>query len=350
MSEPFFDWLHAPLRRPDAAAAAEAAARQAQLTKPAGSLGRLEALAIRLAGLQGTPRPRLDRVHIAVFAADHGVVAEGVSAYPQAVTAEMLRNFAHGGAAIAVLARLHAATLEVVDLGTVVPPGPLPGVLDRRIAPGTRNLAREPAMTHEQLGRALAAGAESVARAHAAGARLYIGGEMGIGNTTASAALAAALLDQPAATLVGPGTGVDAAGLQRKRAAVESALARARTTDPLAALREFGGFELAALSGAYLAAAQHGLPVLVDGFIASVAALAGLRLQPALADWLLYAHCSAEPGHRRVLAALGAEPLLDLGLRLGEASGAAVALPLLRMACALHDEMATFADAGVSRA
>lgn len=348
MSKPF-DWLRAPLRRPDAAAAAAAAAHQAQLTKPAGSLGRLETLAIRLAGLQGTARPGVERVFIAVFAADHGVVAEGVSAYPQAVTAEMLRNFAHGGAAIAVLARLHGATLEVIDLGTVVPPGPLPGVHDRRIAPGTRNLAREAAMTTDQLGRALATGAESVARAHAAGAQLYIGGEMGIGNTTASAALAAALLDQPAAALVGPGTGVDADGLRRKLAAVEAALARARTSDPLAALCEFGGFELAALTGAYVAAAQHGLPVLVDGFITSVAALAALRLQPALADWLLYAHCSAEPGHRRVLAALGAEPLLDLGLRLGEASGAAVALPLLQMACALHDEMATFADAGVSR-
>lgn len=343
------DWLQAPVCAPDAAAMAAAAEHQNRLTKPAGSLGRLEALAIRLAGLQRTPRPRLDRVCITVFAADHGVVADGVSAYPQVVTAEMLRNFAHGGAAIAVLARLHGATLEVVDLGTVVPPGPLPGVLDRRIGAGTRNLAHEAAMTTGQLALALAAGAEALARASSAGAQLFIGGEMGIGNTTASTALAAALLERPGADLVGPGTGVDADGLARKRAAVEAALARARSTDPLVALREFGGFELAALAGSYVAAAQHGLPVLVDGYIGSVAALAAVRLQPAVADWLLYAHRSAEPGHRHVLAALGAEPLLDLGLRLGEASGAAVALPLLRMACGLHGEMATFADAGVSR-
>lgn len=343
-------WLHAPVRLPDAGAAAAAAARQTQLTKPAGSLGRLETLAIRLAALQARERPRLDRVQIVVFAADHGVAAEGVSAYPQAVTAEMVRNFAHGGAAIAVLARLHGAALEVVNLGTVAPVEPLPGVLDRRLAPGTRNLLREPAMDANLLAQALAEGAAAVGRAQAAGAQLFIGGEMGIGNTTAATALGCALLGAPASALVGPGTGLDAAGVARKCAVLDAALARAQPQSPLAALAEFGGFEIAALAGACVRAAQAGLPVLVDGYIASVAALVAVRVQPAVSDWLLYAHRSAEPGHRRVLDALGAEPLLELGLRLGEASGAAVALPLLHMACALHDEMATFAAAGVSRA
>jgi len=342
-------WWSADPVRPDTAAAREATARQARLTKPPGSLGRLESLAIRLAALQGQARPQLDAVWIAVFAGDHGVAAEGISAFPQAVTGEMLRNFAHGGAAISVLARVLDARLEVVDLGTVNDIGPMPAIRRVRIAPSTANFCSQPAMGDEQLVAALQAGADSVAAARRAGAQLYIGGEMGIGNTTAAAALAAALLRQPPEWLVGAGTGLDARGIAHKAEVIARALAwHAGDHAPMEWLRRLGGFEIAALAGACLAAAQAGIPVLVDGFIVSVAALVAVRLQPGVRDWLLFSHRSQENGHGAVLDALGAEPLLDLGLRLGEASGAALAVPLLRMACALHAQMATFEEAGVS--
>ncbi len=346
------DWYRQPLPPLDDAARRAAEARQAVLTKPPGALGRLERLAIELAALQGLERPRIERIHVTVFAADHGVAAEGVSAFPQAVTTEMVRNFARGGAAISVLAECLGATLEVVDLGTATPPESLPGVLDRRIAPGTRNLAREPAMSEAECQQALAEGREAVARARDAGAELFIGGEMGIANTTAAAAVASALLDRPAGELAGPGTGVDADGVAHKARVIDSAVARhAPALDsPLAVLRHLGGFEIAALAGAFIAAAQARMPVLVDGFIATAALLAASRLRPGVEERVFFAHRSAEPGHRRMLEALGAEPLLDLGLRLGEGSGAAVAVPLLQQACALHNRMATFEEAAVSRA
>jgi len=344
-------WWQQDTRRPDADAAAAAQSRQARLTKPPGSLGRLEPLVVRLAALQGVERPLIDPAWIAVFAADHGIAAEGVSAFPQAVTGEMLRNFAHGGAAISVLARALGAHLEVVDLGTVNDPGAIPGVRRERIAPSTANFCSQPAMSPAELDKALAAGRASVAAAQAAGAHLYIGGEMGIGNTTTAAALASALLRLPPGWLVGAGTGLDAAGIAHKAAVIERALAwHAGEHSPLEWLRRVGGFEIAALSGACIAAAQAGLPVLVDGFIVSVAALAAVRLQPGVRDWLLFSHRSQENGHGAVLDALSADPLLDLGLRLGEASGAALAQPLLRLACALHANMATFEEAGVSEA
>jgi nicotinate-nucleotide--dimethylbenzimidazole phosphoribosyltransferase len=343
------EWLAIPAALPDAGAQRAAAARQAQLTKPPGALGRLEELAVRLAALQGTPRPSVERVHITVFAADHGVAAEGVSAFPQAVTAEMVKNFARGGAAISVAARALGAPLEVINLGTAFDTGPIAGVKDYHLGPGTANFTREPAMNEQQLGSALAAGRHAAERARLAGAQLFIGGEMGIGNTTAASALACALLDAPAERLAGPGTGVDAHGVARKIEVIRRALARHshHHGTPLEALRRLGGFEIAALTGAYIACAQIGLPVLVDGFIASSAALAATRLCPGAGHWFLFAHASAEPGHRAVLEALDARPLLDLGMRLGEGSGAAVAVPLLRLACALHNDMATFAEAGV---
>ena len=343
-------WWRQPAKPIDLAAGEAAAQRQTQLTKPPGALGRLEALAIQLAALQGTARPALDRVQIAVFAADHGVVAEGVSAFPQAVTGEMVKNFARGGAAISVLARELGARLEVVDLGTVNDPGPLDGVLRLRLAPSSANFTQGPAMTAEQLNQALAAGQAAVERALAAGAQLFIAGEMGIGNTTAAAALACALIGLSGAVMAGPGTGIDPAGVTRKAAVIDRALARHAEclAEPVEALRCLGGFELAAIAGACIACAQRGLPLLVDGFIATAAALAAVRLQPTVRDWLLFSHASAEPGHARLMQALAAQPLLDLGLRLGEGSGAAVALPLLRLACALHNGMATFAEAGVS--
>ncbi|AZV26077.1 nicotinate-nucleotide--dimethylbenzimidazole phosphoribosyltransferase [Pseudomonas syringae] len=334
----------------DTDAVENAAARQQQLTKPAGSLGQLESVAVQLAGLQGQVKPTLDQVWIAIFAGDHGVVAEGVSAFPQEVTGQMLLNFVSGGAAISVLARQLGAQLEVVDLGTVTPSLNLPGVRHLNIGPGTANFAKGAAMTRAQGELALQGGRDSVLRAKAAGAQLFIGGEMGIGNTTAASALACALLDCPVAHLTGPGTGLNAEGVSHKAQVIERALAlhAAQRGDALQTLFNLGGFEIAALVGAYLACAQEGVAGLVDGFICTVAALVAVRLNPACREWLLFGHRGAEPGHRHVLETLGAEPLLELGLRLGEGSGAALAVPLLRLACDLHGQMATFAEAAVA--
>lgn len=343
-------WWMAPPPRPDADTGAAAAARWDGLTKPPGSLGRLEHAVTRLAAQQGRLSPKLAHVHIAIFAGDHGVAQRGVSAYPQVVTSQMLANFAGGGAAIAVLARQLGAALTIVDVGSVHAEHPLPGVLDRRVARGTADFTQAPAMTAAQAEAALAVGAACVAAARAAGADLFIGGEMGIGNTTAAAALGCALLAAPPEALLGPGTGLDAAGLARKHEALTLALARHGATKqtPFEILRSLGGLELAALAGAYVAAAQARLPALVDGFIATAAALVAARLNAGVIEWLHFAHRSAEPGHARLLDALGGCALLDLDLRLGEGSGAALAVPLLRAACALHAEMATFDGAGVS--
>ncbi len=328
---------------------ARALGHQNRLTKPPGSLGGLEQLAVSLAAQQSRDKPGMDRIRILVFAADHGVCAEGVSAFPQAVTGQMIANFAGGGAAISVLAQSLDAELEVINLGTVEPPPADDGVVDETIAPGTGNSAREPAMSREQLETALAAGQRAVERAVQAGSELLIGGEMGIGNTTSAAALACALLDEKPESLVGPGTGLDDQGLAHKMEVVRLMLQRsASADDPLTLLAQVGGFEIAALTGAFLAAGQRRLPVLVDGFIVTAAALVAVRMQPGLRDWLHFAHGSAEPGHRRLLAALEAEPLLDLDMRLGEGTGAASAVPLMRLACDLHNCMARFEEAGVS--
>ncbi|WP_087501608.1 nicotinate-nucleotide--dimethylbenzimidazole phosphoribosyltransferase [Pseudomonas sp. SID14000] len=343
-------WWQTPCQPLDNAAMDQARARQQQLTKPAGSLGQLEGLAIQLAGLQGRERPTLDHAAISIFAGDHGVVEEGISAYPQAVTGQMLRNFVGGGAAISVLARQLQASLEVVDLGTIDPHLELPGVRHLRLGAGTANFARQPAMTEGQLQAALQAGRDSALRAAEQGAQLFIGGEMGIGNTTAAAALASVLLGCPPAELSGPGTGLDRAGVRHKAEVIERALNKHGlcADDPVRALGCVGGFEIAALTGAYIGCAQAGIAVLVDGFICSVAALLAVRLNPQCRAWLLFAHQGAEPGHKALLDALQAEPLLALGLRLGEGSGAALAVPLLRLACALHGQMATFAEAAVA--
>ncbi len=353
-----FDWLNSPPHILDSAAESAARERQAVLTKPPGALGELEALAIRLAAMQGSARPTLDSIQVTVFAGDHGVAAEGVSAFPQAVTGEMVKNFARGGAAISVAAHALGARMEVINLGTVADIGAVSGVLHQSLGAGTANMVHEAAMTEEQCARAINIGRQSAERARLAGVQLFIGGEMGIANTTAATALACALLattGRPYAQpewLAGPGTGLDAAGVAHKAAVIERALALHRVAigDPFEALRRLSGFEIAALTGAYLACAKMGLPVLVDGYISTAAALAAERLCPGTAAWFIYAHTSAEPGHARILAALDARPLLNLGMRLGEGSGAAVAVPLLRMACALHNGMATFAEAGVSAA
>lgn len=334
---------------PDARYMELARQRQQVLTKPPGSLGLLEQAAITLAGLQANDRPALDRIHISVFAGDHGVCDEGISAFPQAVTAQMIANFASGGAAISVMAKELGAWLEVINLGTVEPAASLSGVLDRVIAPATANLAQTDAMTPSQLETALSHGDEAADRARRAGAQLFIGGDMGIGNTTSAAALACALLGRDPEQLVGPGTGLDARGVSHKSDVVRRAIGRiGNTRAPLDILRALGGFEIAALTGAILGCAARGIPVLVDGFIVSAAALVAVRQQPRAREWLLFGHQSAEPGHKSLLQALEAEPLLELGMRLGEGSGAAIAVPLLRSACALHNGMATFEAAGVS--
>lgn len=343
-------WILEPPAAPDAAAENAARARQAQLLKPPGALGRLESAAIQLAALQGKLMPSLERVHIALFAGDHGVAEEGVSAFPQSVTAAMLPRFVEGGSAAHALARELGARLEVFDMGTMRGDGPVPGVADVRLGPGTANFVRAPAMSHTQLRQALAIGRSVAERARTEGAQLLIGGEMGIANTASATALAAALLKETPDTLAGPGAGLDEAGLRRKIAAIRRGLdfhGEALQT-PEEILRRLGGYEIAALVGAYLACARVGLPVLIDGFICTAAALLAERWRPGARTWFLYSHVSAEPGHRRLLAELDAIPLLDLGLRLGEGSGAAVAVPLLRLACTLHREMATFAEAGVA--
>ena len=344
-------WLTEPTQPIDAAARNAATARQQQLTKPPGSLGRLEDIVIDLAGMQGTASPALKTIAVRVFAGDHGIVREGVSAFPQAVTVEMIRNFARGGAAIAVLSRQLGADFSVINLGTAQAltdsERDMGNLLDLQLAPGTANICTEAAMSDTQLAGALQAGYEAVATAPC---QLFVGGEMGIGNTATTAALTSALLDLPSGITVGRGTGVDDRGLGRKRSAVERALFihKSHCTSPLETLRRLGGLEIAALTGAYIAAAQRGIPSLVDGYICTAAAYTACAINPGVRDWLLFAHRSAEPGHHSLLEALNAVPLLDLGMRLGEGSGAAVAVNLLQSACLLHNQMATFDEAGVS--
>lgn len=321
------DGLHGP----DAAARAAAAARNAQLTKPPGALGRLEEAALWYCGWRGQARPHLAAPQICIFAGNHGVVAQGVSAFPAAVTAQMVANFAGGGAAINQLARAFGAKLTVTALDLDHP---------------TADFTAAPAMTESEFCAAFGAGWQAV---HA-DADLLVTGEMGIGNTTSAAALAAALMGGTGADWVGRGTGVDDAGLARKAAVVDAGLARhpQTRTDGLEALRCLGGRELAAMAGAILRARQARIPVLLDGFICTAAAAALETARPGALDHCLAGHVSEEPGHARLLARLGKAPLLSLGLRLGEGSGAALAIGVLQGALACHSGMATFAEAGVS--
>lgn len=342
------NWYLNPAKAVNAAMLQQAKDYQNTLTKPPGSLGVLEQLAAQFSAWQNTLKPTVNKVDIVIMAGDHGVAEEGVSAFPQAVTAEMVRNFANGGAAISVLARQLAAQLTVLNLGTVNPLEPISGVVDQRIAAGTANICTAAAMTEQQLQQALQAGRQVAEQAKAQGADLFIGGEMGIANTTPAACLAARLLAKYPEQVTGPGTGLDAAQLQHKMAVVERALAKHPVTEPLAVLRCLGGFEIAGLAGAIIACAQAGLPVLLDGYIVTAAALVATAINPTVKDWLLASHCSAEPAHRMMLESLQLTPLLDLAMRLGEGSGAAVAVPVIQAACRLQSEMASFADAGVS--
>jgi nicotinate-nucleotide--dimethylbenzimidazole phosphoribosyltransferase len=340
----------AAVRPPAAEAARATRALLDGKTKPRGSLGRLETLACQIAAIRGVPEPPLPHPAIVVMAADHGVADERVSAYPVEVTAQMLANFARGGAAINVLARQTGARLLVVDMGTREPPVDTTGIVSRRIGPGTRNFTLGPAMTRTEAVHALEIGIAVAAELADEGVDVVALGDMGIGNTTSASALTAALVGLPAEAVTGRGTGIDDATWSRKVEVVRRAL-EVNPPDgaaPLETLAALGGFEIAGLAGVALGAAARRLPVLLDGFITGVAALMATRLAPALAAHLIASHRSVEVGHRAVLAALEARPLLDLDLRLGEGTGAALALPLVEAALRLVREMATFTSARVS--
>ncbi|WP_027468304.1 nicotinate-nucleotide--dimethylbenzimidazole phosphoribosyltransferase [Deefgea rivuli] len=336
--------------------AQEAQERQAQLTKPMGSLGRLEDLAIWFAGRSGNAIPKRLQAAICVFAADHGVAVEGVSAFPAEVTAQMVINFINGGAAISVLARENNAALSIVDVGVKTPyptpTGSAHGRLFRSpVCAGTANLRVTAAMSAAECKKAWQIGAGSAMHAIENAKNILIGGEMGIANTTSAAALICALTDAAPEDIVGLGTGIQAAARLHKIQVVKDALARAKAAGavtPQDWLREVGGLEIAALAGFYTAAAEAGVPVLLDGFITTAAALVAVHANPAVGEWLIASHVSQEQGHRSALAALNLTPLLDLGLRLGEASGATLALPIIQSALTLHREMATFAEAGIA--
>jgi len=343
-------WLNTPWLDLDPAYKERAISRQTQLTKPPGSLGVLEDIAIRFADLQQLDRPSADKISIAVFAADHGVAIEGVSAFPQEVTSQMVMNFLQGGAAISVLAKQLNASLEVIDVGILNPLSQQEGLVNDRAGAGTANIAEEPAMTHQQLELAFTAGYDAVERAVKKDSDVFIVGEMGIANTTSAAALYCALLGLTPEQATGAGTGLDSTGIQHKINIVKRIVEKHQhcENNTLEWLRCAGGFEIVAMTGAYIRAAQCRLPVLVDGFISSVAALCAVRIQPNVNDGLFFSHVSAEQGHRVVLETLKQKPLLDLGMRLGEGSGAAVAVSLLQSACALHNQMATFEEAAVA--
>lgn len=319
-------------------------------TKPRRSLGRLEEVACRVAAMRAEVMPRLPEKAIVVMAADHGVAVEGVSAYPQEVTRQMLLNFARGGAAINVLARHAGARLVVVDMGVAGEPVVAPGIVARRIAPGTQSLLRGPAMSRAQAVRALEVGIALARELVASGVTLLGTGEMGIANTTAASALIAVLASVPVERATGRGTGVDDAAWTHKVGVIRTAIETSRPDrdDALDVLAKLGGFEIAGLAGLVLGAAAARVPVVLDGLIASAAALVAVRLSPRVRGFLLASHRSVEPGHGPLLDALGLAPLLDLELRLGEGTGAALALGLVEAALRILHEMASFADAGVA--
>ena len=344
------NWWQAVCQQPHTQAQAAAEARQLQLTKPTGSLSELERVAVQLAALQGTVHPKIDSPWICIFAGDHGVMEENISAYPQAVTRQMLQNFTGGGACISVIAKEYNAHLQVVDCGTVGEAYEYAGVERHCILSGTYNFAKTQAMPTQACQAALKLGADSVEKAQQAGASIYVAGEMGIGNTCSAAALACLLLNEPAEKLTGVGTGIRAEQLEHKKNIIDQALALHRQAvgqDAFLALCAVGGLEVAAMTGAYIRAAQIGMPVVVDGFISTAAALAAVRINPQVRAWMLFGHQSAEYGHQRLLQELQAAPLLKLNLRLGEGSGAGAALGLIRLACSLHNHMATFSEAAV---
>jgi nicotinate-nucleotide--dimethylbenzimidazole phosphoribosyltransferase len=334
----------------DARAMAAAVTRWDTLTKPRGSLGRLEALASQVAGITGEARPRLTERLVFVLAGDHGVTAEGVSAYPSDVTAQMVYNFVRGGAAINVLTRHVGARVIVVDMGVAADLPALPGLVSRKVRRGTLNFAREPAMTMDEAMACVESGIALVDTEIKGGRTWVVTGDMGIGNTTASSAIIAAMTGASVERVTGKGTGVTGEALARKAAVIKAALDRHQPNphDALDVLSKVGGFEIGGLAGIILGAAARRCPVVLDGLIATAAALLAVGLVPGVREYLIAGHRSVEPGHTVALNALGLEPVLDLELRLGEGTGGALALPVLEAACRLLDEMATFEEAGVA--
>lgn len=339
------------IQPPDEVAITAALARHDSLTKPPGSLGRLEALAIRIAGITGTPRPRLEQRLVVVAAGDHGVARNGVSAYPPEVTVQMVANFLAGGAAISVLARHAGARVRIVDAGVALETPEHPDLIRLRLAPGTDDITTGPAMSRALASRAIAEGIALVEAERASeGVDIVACGEMGIGNTTPAAAIIAAVTGRPAVAVTGRGTGIDDARFAVKVRAVQQALATNRPdpADGVGLLAAVGGFEIGVLAGIYLGAAAARVPVLVDGVISGAAALIAEAIAPSVRASLIASHRSSEPGHAATLEHLRLEPLLDFGMRLGEGSGAALGMTLCVAACRVLDEMATFEEAGVS--
>ena len=345
-----------PCPTPCKASQQAARTRQESLTKPSGSLGELENIAVKFAGWQKTEKPTLENTLVRVFAGDHGICAQNVSAFPQEVTMQMVLNFIHGGAAISVLSNQEYADFAVVNMGLA---NPLPNdktlishpkLINISIAAGTRDFSVDTAMDMNQALEAMQAGHDVIHSQVSNSPHLFIGGEMGIGNTSAASAIYCALLNLSTEQSVGPGTGINATELQHKIQIIETSLHShaLNSSDPLSVLCAVGGFEIAALTGAYIAAAQQKIPSLIDGFISTAAALIACKLNPSCRDWLLFSHQSAEPAHILALQHLQAKPLLNIGMRLGEGSGSLVCLPLLKNALALHNNMATFTEAQVA--
>lgn len=346
-----FDEVGSRIRPVDHHAAAAAQARLDRLTKPLGSLGRLEEMAVWYAAITGESKPNLPRGVVFTFAADHGVAGEGVSAYPPEVTPQMVLNFLRGGAGVNVLARHVGAEVRVIDIGVAYEFDVAPGLIRKKVMPGTNNLLHEPAMSRTQAIEALQVGLDLAADAAREGVGLIGTGEMGIGNTTASAAITAVMTGRPVAEVTGRGTGIDDAVHAHKVSVVQQALDRHRPsrTDALEVLAKVGGLEIAGLAGLMLGAAAARLPVVLDGFIAGAAALIAVGLEPRCRDYFLASHRSVERGHQAILAQLDLKPLFDLDLRLGEGTGACLGMSLVQASVKLLTEMATFHDAGVSQ-
>jgi nicotinate-nucleotide--dimethylbenzimidazole phosphoribosyltransferase len=338
------------IKPPDKEAMSQAKSRQDTLTKPAGSLGRLEELSIQLAGIQGKSRPQVKNKAIIVMVADHGVVAEGTSAYPQEVTAQMVLNFIRGGAAINVISRQIGARVIVVDIGIAGKTSSFLGIVHHKVAAGTQNMCRGPAMSAEQAVEAIETGIEVANAEISKGLDIVGTGEMGIGNTTASSAICAVMTGRTVEEVTGRGTGLDDKQLQHKIEVINRALEvnHPDVAKPLEVLAKVGGLEIGGLAGVMLGAAAQRVPVMVDGFISGAAALIAVGICPPLKDYLIAAHVSVEPGHKYLLEHLGLKPLADLNLRLGEGTGAALGISLAEVSCRILSEMATFAEAGVS--
>jgi nicotinate-nucleotide--dimethylbenzimidazole phosphoribosyltransferase len=349
--------LIAEIVAPDPKPLQQARARLDRLTKPLGSLGRLEDIASRFVAIRNADAGLSLHKAAYVFAADHGIVAEGVSAYPKEVTRQMVLNFLAKGAAINVLASLHHAELSIVDVGVDAEFGDLPGLLQRKIRSGTRNMLHEPAMTEEEMLGAVQIGVELAAGAQEKGQSLVAVGEMGIGNTTSASVLTAVLTGQPAAAVTGKGTGLDTDAHEHKIRVVDAVILkhfgkapRISELQPFAALRCAGGLEIAAMVGFVLGAARYQIPVITDGFISTAAGALAYAVEPRVKEYLFAGHCSQEPGHRFLLEYLGLEPILTLNMRLGEGTGAVLAMPMIESALRLYSDMATFASAGVTEA